>query len=383
MEYLLTPEQLDFREHVRAWARESLLPKAHVYDESDEIAPELVRMLADQGLFRVMVPKEYGGLGTVRCVDACLAREELTRVCAIADGVFTMQALSVYPIINHGTEAQKKRYLPLVAEGSKRAAFGLSEHDAGSDVANIRATAVRDGQHYVLDGEKTWITMGPEADIFLIFAKTDPQAAGRGISAFILERGWPGFEADERITLMAAHCTGSLRLRKCRVPRENLLGQEGQGMRMALENLNMFRPTVGAAAVGLAQRAYEEAMERSGVRKVFGQPLRDFQVTQFKLADMATSIQAARLMVYHAAVLKDRGEDRRKQITAASMAKVFATEACQRVVDEAVQIHGGVGLVKGVPVERLYRMARLMRIYEGTSEIQRLTIARNILDPKR
>ncbi|MBU2547988.1 MAG: acyl-CoA dehydrogenase family protein [Proteobacteria bacterium] len=379
MDYLLSPRQVELRDRVRAWAEAELAPLAPELDETDEVSPRLVEMLAGQGLFHQMMPEAYGGPDRIRCVDACLVREELTRICGQADEVFTMQALSAYPIIGHGTSEQKERYLPPVAQGLKLAAFALSEPEAGSDVAGLRTAAVPDGDGYVLNGEKQWISQAPEADIFVVFAKTDPEAGGRGLTAFIVERGTPGLISEERVSLMAAHSVGRMVFRDCRVPGENLLGRPGQGMGLALDNLDMFRPTVGAAAVGLARRAYEEALGRSKARMAFGRPLAGFQATQFKLADMATDIQAARLLVFHAAVLKDRGDDPAGQIKAASMAKLFATEACHRVVDEAVQIHGGSGLLKGVTVERLYRMARLMRIYEGTSEIQRLTIARAIL----
>jgi acyl-CoA dehydrogenase len=290
-----------------------------------------------------------------------------------------MQGLGTYPITLFGTEEQKRKYLPAIGSGERLAAFALSEPDAGSDVARMKTTAVLDGDHYVLNGAKRWISQGPAAEIYTVFAKTDPAKGNRGISAFIVEKGTPGFDPSRKMKLMAAHCLCEPRFENCRIPKKNLLGEENRGMRISMENLDMFRTTVGATAVGFAQRAYEEALSRAKSRIVFDQPLSEFQATQFKLADMATEIQAARLLVYWAAILKDRGESWRKVMTSASMAKLFATEVCHRVVDESLQIHGGAGLMKGMPIERIYRLQRSLRIYEGTSEIQRITIAREIL----
>ena len=380
MDFMFTEEQLALRKKVRTFADEKLEPIAHIVDESDDIPWDLVRMLNEEGYLRFMVPKAYGGEGEVSCVNISITREELSRVCSAADGLFTMQGLGSYPITVYGTEAQKQKYLPPIATGEKLAAFALSEPEAGSDVASMKTTAVLDGDHYVLNGQKRWISQGPEAGILTVFAKTDPSKGSKGISAFIVEAGTPGLDLSPKMKLMAAHCVGEPRFENCRIPKENLLGEEGMGMKQSMENLDMFRTTVGATAVGQAQRAYEEALSYSKRRVVFGQQLSDFQLTQAKLADMATEIMAARLLVYRAAILRDRGGATLPQlIQAASMAKLFATEVCGRAVDQSLQIHGGLGMVKGVPIERLYRIARATRIYEGTSEIQRLTIARSLL----
>jgi acyl-CoA dehydrogenase len=379
LDFMLSEEQRALRQQVRQLAEEKLAPMAPEVDESDDISWDLVRLLADAGLLRLMAPRAYGGEGKVSCVNICIVREELSRMCGAADIVFTMQGLGTYPITLFGTEAQKRTYLPPIANGEKLAAFALSEPDAGSDVANLQTTAVLEGDHYVLNGSKRWTSQGPAAELFTVFAKTDAAKGSKGISAFIVEKGTPGFDPGSTLQLMAAHCIGEPHFENCRIPRDNLLGEEGQGMRICLENLDMFRTTVGATAVGFAQRAYEEAINRAKKRIAFGRPIADFQMTQAKLADMATEIQAARLLVYWSAMLKDRGEDWRKVMQSASMAKLYASEVCHRVVDQSLQIHGGVGLVKGVPIERLYRMVRSIRIYEGTSEIQRLTIAREIL----
>lgn len=379
MDFMFTEEQKELRKRVRKFAEEKLAPLAPEVDESEEISWDLVKLLADEGLLRLMVPKEYGGDGMVSCVNISIVREEFSRICSAAASIFTMQGLGTYPITLFGTEEQKRKYLPPIGNGERLAAFALSEPDAGSDVASMETTAVLDGDHYVLNGTKRWISQGPAADIYTVFAKTDPAKGSRGISAFIVEKGTPGFDPSRKMKLMAAHCICEPKFENCRIPKENLLGEEGRGMRISMENLDMFRTTVGATAVGFAQRAYEEALSRAKSRIVFGQPLSDFQATQFKLADMATEIQAARLLVYWAAILKDQGESWQTIMRSASMAKLFATEVCHRTVDESLQIHGGVGLMKGMPIERIYRMQRSLRIYEGTSEIQRLTIAREIL----
>lgn len=379
MEFMLSEEQKELRRRVRKLAEEKLAPIAPEVEESNEISWGLVRLLANEGLLRLMVPKEFGGAGLVSCVNVCIVREEFSRVCGAAASIFAMQGLGTYPITIFGTEKQKGRYLRPIADGEKLAAFALSEADAGSDVAGMKSTAILDGEYYILNGAKRWISQGPTAEIYTVFAKTDPTAGSKGISAFIVEKGTPGFDPGKKMSLMAGHCISEPKFENCRIPRENLLGGEGQGMKISLENLDMFRTTVGATAVGFAQRAYEEAVSRAKSRNVFGKPLSEYQITQVKLADMATEIQAARLLVYWAAILKDRGEKSRKIMQAASMAKLYASEVCHRAVDESLQIHGSSGLIKGIPIERLYRMVRSIRLYEGTSEIQRLTIAREIL----
>ena len=287
MDYLLSKDQLTFREKLRAWINEKLAPLASVFDSSDDPSPRLFQMMAEEGLFGLMMPEEYGGGKVIRCVDACIVREELSRVCSMADVAFAMQALSAYPIIQYGSDDQKKKYLPAISRGKKIASFALSEPDAGSDVARMKTRAVKDGNAYVLNGEKMWATQGHAADVFVVFAKTDPGAGGKGISAFIVERGTPGFGADDLVKLIDVHGVAHLVFKDCRIPAENLLGEEGMGMKVGLGNLDMFRPTVGAAAVGLSQRAFDEAMGRSRKRTAFNRPISEFQITQFKLADMA------------------------------------------------------------------------------------------------
>ena len=288
-----------------------------------------------------------------------------------------MQGLGSYPITLGGTHEQKARYLPPVARGESIAAFALTEPHAGSDVLSMTTEGVPDGDDWVLNGRKKFISQAGDASTYTVFAKTDPGQGSRSLSAFIVERGTPGFDDSQRLELLAPHPIGEPVFDDCRIPQGNLIGERGQGLRLALGTLDTFRTTVAAAAIGMAVAAYEAALDYARNRPMFGQQLSDFQATQFKLADMAVSLDAARLLAHRAAWLKDSG--RETIIKEASFAKLFATEAASRIVNEAVQIHGGAGLEKGNRVERLYREVRALTIYEGTSEIQRQTIARQLL----
>jgi alkylation response protein AidB-like acyl-CoA dehydrogenase len=375
MDFNFTPDEEELRRRVRKVAVEELAPLAPEVDESDDVSWEVVRIMARAGLFGYIAPREYGGHG-VRVTNICIVREELARACAQADTTFAMNGLGGFPIVLAGNEEQKRRYLPPLATGEKLGSFALTEPDGGSDVAAMKTVAVRDGDSYVLNGMKRFISQTGAAHTYTVFAKTDPQARSRAISAFVVEEGTPGFDTHRKLKLLAPHAIGEPLFEDCRIPSSNLLGREGDGMKIALSTLDTFRTTVAAAVMGLARAAYDEAISYAQRRFAFGQPLAEFQATQFKIADMATSIDAARLLLYRAAWLKDQGQDR--VILEASMAKLFATEVAQRVADEAMQIHGGMGVVKGVTVERIFREVRAARIYEGTSEIQRLTIAREI-----
>jgi len=376
MDLLLSEEQRALRQRVRRLAEERLAPIAAEVDESHSLRPDVVHMLAEAGLFRLVIPREYEGEG-ISAVSICLTREELARISAHADSAFAMQGLGSYPIVNAGSEEQKRRYLPPIARGEAIATFALTEPEAGSDVAALRSTAVLDGDSYVLNGQKRFISNAGDAHTYVAFAKTDPSAGGRGISAFIISADTPGLIATQNIYLLAEHVIGEVRFQDCRVPRANLLGREGEGFRIAMRNLEVYRPSVGAAAVGMAQAAFEEAVRYVRRRVQFGKPLAEQDVVQYKLAEMATELDAARLLVYRAALLRDGGAERVTK--EASMAKLFATEAAQRVIDQALQLHGGVGLIKGTVVERMYREVRALRIYEGTSEIQHIVIARQLL----
>jgi alkylation response protein AidB-like acyl-CoA dehydrogenase len=376
MNFDFDAEQELLRNAARRVADERLAPLAAEVDELNEVSPEVVRILKEAGLFELVVPEEYGGTG-IKAVSICIVREELARRCSHADSVFAIQGIGAYPIATAGNEDQKRRYLPPFSRGEKLAAFALTEPDAGSDVAAIKATATEDGNDYAINGTKTLITNAGDAHVYIVFAKTDPSPGHRGISAFIVESTAPGFKATRRLELLSPHPIGDLEFNDCRVPRENLLGQPGDGFRIAMKNLDVYRTSVGASAVGMARFALETALSYAKDRTAFGRPLAEMQAIQIKLADIATELDAARLLVYRAASMKDSGVEDLTKV--ASMAKLFATEAAGRAADQALQIHGGVGLVKQSPVARLYRAARASRIYEGTSEIQRMVIARQLL----
>ncbi len=370
-------------DELEAWctSRRDLLaarPAGSGATAADGLCRELVAGLGAGGWLRHCVPAAYGGAAeTLDVRSLCLLREILARRSALADFAFAMQGLGTGAIGLYGSDELRRRLLPPVARGEKIAAFALSEPEAGSDVAALATTATRDGAHYRLEGEKTWISNGGIADHYLVFARTGEAPGHRGLSAFLVEAGTPGLEIAERIATLAPHPLARLRLRDCRVPAANMVGAPGQGFEVAMATLDIFRPTVGAAAVGMARAALDQALRRARERRLFGAPLGDLQLIQAKLADMATEIEAAALLVYRAAWEKDRGTPR---ITReASMAKLFATEAAQRAIDEAVQIWGGLGVTSGVRVEELYREIRALRIYEGASEIQRLIIARQLL----
>ncbi|MCZ6548056.1 MAG: acyl-CoA dehydrogenase family protein, partial [Deltaproteobacteria bacterium] len=287
------------------------------------------------------------------------------------------QALGSSPINLAGSDQQKARYLPPIARGEAIAAFALTEPQAGSDVASMETRAIKRGGEYRITGVKCFISNAGLAQTYVVFALTDPAKRAKGVSAFVIEADTPGLVLKEKTQLISPHPIGTIGFEECAVPEIQLLGSEGEGMKIALTTLDHLRPTVGAAAVGLAQRALEEAIRYSQSRIQFGQALAKFQGTQFKIADMATELEASRLLVYQAAWMIDRGQDNLRQKS--SMAKLFATEAAQRIVDQALQIHGGLGVISGSTVERLYRAVRALRIYEGTSEIQKLIIARTLL----
>jgi acyl-CoA dehydrogenase len=338
----------------------------------------LVGRLAAAGLLRHAIPAAYGGAGD--CLDVrslCLVRETLARFAALADFAFAMQGLGSGAISLFGTEDQRRAWLPAVATGRKIAAFALSEREAGSDVAAIAMSAEADGASFVLNGAKTWISNGGIADFYVVFARTGEASGAKGLSAFIVDAQTRGLEVAGRTRLIAPHPLATLRFENCRVPRAQLLGEPGQGFKVAMATLDVFRPTVGAAALGFARRALDEALARATTRELFGGPLAELQMVQAKLADMALRVDAAALLVYRAAWAKDAGAER---ITReAAIAKLYATEAAQRVIDDALQIHGALGVVAGHPVERLYREIRALRIYEGASEVQKVVIARQTL----
>jgi acyl-CoA dehydrogenase len=344
----------------------------------DALCKKLVRQLGDAGWLKPTVAGTAHG-GAADVIDTrmlCLARETLARHGGLADFAFAMQGLGSGAISLAGSPEQKACWLPRVARGEAIAAFALSEPEAGSDVAAMQCAALVDGDHAVLDGEKTWISNGGIADFYVVFARSGEAAGSRGISAFIVEAGTPGFEIAERIDVIAPHPLAKLRFTHCRVPLVQRIGAAGEGFKVAMRTLDVFRTSVAAAALGFARRAMEEGLQRARSRKMFGQTLADFQLTQARLAQMATTIDSAALLTYRAAWQRDQGENVTRQ---AAMAKLVATEGAQQVIDAAVQLFGGLGVVSGHPVERLYREIRSLRIYEGATEVQQLIIGRELL----
>ena len=357
-----------------AWCEREIAPLEGQEDRDlDGTCREIVRRLGAGGWLRHAVSGDGGRLD-VRSL--CLIRETLGRHSGIADFAFALQGLGSGPLSLFGSEAQRRAWLPRVAAGEAIPAFALSEADAGSDVAAMSTTARRDGDSWVIDGEKTWISNAGLADFYVVFCRL-PEAGEKGFAAFLVAADNPGLRVSGRIDVLAPHPLGTITFQDCRVAADALVGEPGKGLRVALSTLDVFRSTVGAAALGFARRALDEALAWSVQRRAFGKNLSDFQLTQARLADMALDVDASALLVYRAAWTRDAGAERVTR--EAAMAKLFSTEAAQRVIDQAVQLLGGRGVVAGAPVERLYREVRALRIYEGTSEIQRLVIAGQLL----
>jgi acyl-CoA dehydrogenase len=373
-----TGEHRTLAANLDQWAADEIAPHADREDDLDEACCEYVSQLGAGGWLRYVVPAAWGGIrDTLDVRSICLARETLARHSALADFAFAMQGLGTGPISLFGSEELRSRYLPPVAAGDAIAAFALSEAEAGSDVTAMATTARRepDGR-FTIDGAKSWISNAGLADHYTVFCRF-PEAGESAFIALVVDDDNPGLSVRERVDLMAPHPLGTVVFRQCRVPASAVVGEPGDGLRVALATLDLFRPTVGAAALGMARSAFDQAVDWAGSRRAFGKPLADFQMTAARLADMATSIDAAALLVYRAAWARDSGAPR---ITReAAMAKLFATEMAQEVVDGAVQLLGARGVVAGHPVERLYREVRALRIYEGTSEIQKLVIAKQVL----
>jgi acyl-CoA dehydrogenase len=364
---------------IEAWCESlpAILPPDAEQDV-DAACRQLVRALGAAGWLRYCVPRAYGGALTELDSRAlCIARETLARHEGLADFAFAMQGLGSGAITLAGTEAQRAKWLPAVAAGEAIAAFALSEPEAGSDVAAMTTRASRDGDRWVLDGCKTWISNGGIADFYCVFARTGMATGAKGISAFLVPAATPGLIIAERIEVISPHPLARLEFRHCRLPADALLGIEGEGFKLAMRTLDIFRASVAAAAVGFARRALAEAIARARSRRMFGGALADLQLTQAALGDMATEVDAAALLTYRAAWVRDvRGERATRE---AAMAKLAATESAQRVIDAAVQMHGGLGVTSGQIVERLYRDIRSLRIYEGATEVQKLIIGRDVL----
>jgi acyl-CoA dehydrogenase len=371
-------DHLELRHRTRAWVEANLFSNAAQEEHVEDKARRLVKQLGQSGFIRHVVSNAFGGVRErVQARDLCIIREELARGSALADTMFAMQALGSYPITLAGNQEQQLRYLPRVASGEAIAAFALTEPEAGSDVSSLQTRATRRGNEYCLTGTKRFISNAGIADQYIVFASTEPEKKGKGISAFIVEANVAGLFVKEKTALLSPHPIGVIGFDNCVIPGNAVLGKEGEGLKTAFGTLDLLRCTVGAAALGLGQRALEESVRYSQERRQFGQAIGQFQGIQFVLAEIATKLEAARLLVYQAAWAIDSGANDTKRKS--SMAKLYATETAQKIVDKALQIHGGAGLVAGSVVERLYRDVRALRIYEGTSEIQKLIIAKELL----
>jgi alkylation response protein AidB-like acyl-CoA dehydrogenase len=378
MDFDLTEEQKLLHSTLRDFTQKEIAPVAAQIYKDNEFPAETVKKMADLGLFGLIIPEKYGGSGK-GVLDLCLAVEELACASAAVDNYLRVSlSLAMVPIIQFGTEEQKRKYLPVHAAGAKMACFALTEAGAGSDPSSLETTAARKNDGYVLNGTKCFTSIGEHSGIVVVFATVDKSLKGRGITAFIVDKETPGCKVGRREEKLGLHgfISAELNFEDCFVPTENRLGEEGQGFKIALEALDASRVTVGAEAVGISRAAYEAALAYAKERKQFGRPIADFQAIQWMLADMATQIDAARLLTWRAARLHDDG---RPYVKEAAMAKLFASEACGSITSKALQIHGGYGYTKDFPLERYFRDAKITEIYEGTSEIMRLTIARSLL----
>jgi alkylation response protein AidB-like acyl-CoA dehydrogenase len=382
VDFTFSDEQNQLRRSIREFAEGEILPHVMEWDEASHFPAEIMPKLAEMGLLGVIFPEEYGGAG-LGYIDYVIAIEELSRV----DGsvgiiVAAHNSLCSNHIFKFGTEPQKRKYLAPLAQGKKIGAWSLTEPEAGSDAGGTRTTAKRDGDHWLINGSKTFTTNGHYADVCVAMAVTDKSKASHGISAFIVEKGTPGFKPGKKENKLGlrASDTSEVIFSDCRVPLENLLGEEGEGFTGSLKILDGGRISIAALGLGMAQGALDAAIKYAKQRKQFGQPIADFQAIQFKLADMATQVEAARLLVYQAAWLADKNDVRFTRES--SMAKLFASEVAVRVANECVQIHGGYGFIKDYPAEKFYRDVKLCTIGEGTSEIQKLVIARQLLGKK-
>lgn len=379
MDFAFSEEQEIFRKSVREFAEKEIMPRAQEIDQKGEFPWDIIKKMAGLGLMGLPFPEEYGGSGG-DTISYAIAVEEIARASgSVAITLSAHISLACGTIYLFGNEEQKRKYLVPMARGEKLGAFGLTEPGAGSDAAAIKTRAILDGDEWIINGQKIFITNGSVADVVVIAAVTDPAKGKRGISNFIVEKGTPGFRIGREEDKMGLRgsVTSELIFEDCRIPRENLLGKEGEGYKQFLITLDGGRIGIGAMAVGLGMAALEASVKYAKERVQFGQPIAEFQAIQWMLADMATELEAARLLVYRAAWLKEQGQRFTKE---AAMAKLFASEAAVRACYKAIQIHGGYGYMKDYPVERLYRDARLTTIGEGTSEIQRLVIARYLLE---
>jgi len=379
MDTFLTEKGRAVRRSVRGFCEREMRPIARQIDQEASFPWEVVEKMGRLGYFGIQVPHELGGAG-MDAVCYCVVIEEISRVCAgLGLCVTVHNSVAVYPLMAFGSGEQKRKWVPPLARGQKIGAFCLTEPNAGSDAAGIEATAIRNGDHYIVNANKVFVTNGGVADVCLIFARTDPKAGRKGISVVVAERGTPGFVVGDLEDLcgVRANPVSSIRLYDCPVPAENLLGREGMGLKIGLAALDAGRMGIAAQAVGISQAALEEGVLYARQRRQFGVPIGQHQAVGGMLADMAARVEASRLLVYRSARLRDQGKSFGQ---AAAMAKLYAAEAASEVTDKALQIHGGYGYSKAYPVERYYRDARVTRIYEGTSEVHRLVVARGLLE---
>jgi alkylation response protein AidB-like acyl-CoA dehydrogenase len=378
MDYFLTEDQIELQELARQIAEEKIKPVRAKYDEENKFPHEIVEIFKQTDLYSVLVPEEYGGISG-KVTDLAIVMEELSRVCGGIALAFGGSGLGMDPILLSGSEEQKHKWLPLIASGEKLAAFALTEANAGSDAGAIETTAQKDGDYYILNGTKQWITGGGEADIYTVFAMTNKEKGPRGASCFIVEKGMEGFSFGKKEDKMGIRgsSTTELILDNVRVPLENLVGREGTGFMTAMKTFDVSRPMVGSQALGIAQGAYEEAASYAKQRKQFGKPIASFQAIQFMLADMATQIEAARSLIRQTARMIDSGC--KKFSKESAMCKVFASDVAMKVTVDALQILGGYGYMKEYPVEKMMRDAKITQIYEGTNQVQRNIIASNLL----
>jgi len=378
LEYFLNEQQKTVKSLARRIAEERILPIRAELDEKEEFPWEIIKSLAEADMFRVFIPEEYEGLGG-GCFDLCLVIEELSRACGGIAISYAADALGCLPLIHHSTEEQKKKYLPDVASGARLTAFALTESTAGSDAGKIRTSASRQGDHYLLNGTKQFITNGGEAEIYTVIAMTDPAKGSRGASAFVVEKNTPGFsfgKKEKKIGIRSSS-TRELIFRDCRIPQGNLIGREGQGFIIAVRTIDRSRPGVAAQAVGIAQGALEAAVDYARQRVQFDHPISSFQAVQHMLANMATELEAARALVYAVAKTVDSGA--KDYAEEAAMAKVFASDVAIKVTVDAMQIFGGVGYMRDYPVEKMMRDAKITQIYEGTNQVLRNAIALEVL----
>jgi acyl-CoA dehydrogenase len=372
----LSSEQAMLRDLARDFTRNEIIPQADHYDRTGEWPWSIFKKAHKAGLVNLNIPEEYGGLGA-SVLEECIVAEEMAYGCSGIETALMLNQLGILPVLLAGSEAQKARYVPQLVEEGKVISYCMTEPDAGSDVAGIKTTATRRGDAYVLNGTKTWITDGPVASLFTVFAKTDPAAGHKGMSCFVVERDTPGFSTSQPLEKMGQHAAQTCQLffDNVEVPAENLIGREGDGFLIAMQVFDRSRPPVAAAATGIARRALDEAVKYAGERTTFGRPIREYQGVGFLLAEMKIRVEAARNLVWKAAWLVDQG---RRNTVEAAMAKAFAADAAMQNATDAVQVFGGNGYSREYPVEKLMRDAKIYQIYEGTTQIQKMIILREL-----